>query len=261
VHRVLDDSFVGLSTNTWMLSQRQRVIALCCYAFSRIPVEIRVLIDTDAFCKLATGELLGDALTILNVDIGQCGRLAALPYMLRKGVLPRIYGVERCSKLVDLAKSINIIPDPDPVWLDRLLLVPDIDIGEAQLFAFVAANSLLMVTGDKRALQALKDIAEYREAIAGRIIALEALLLALCDRLGPGEVRRRLDPVIASDMTVKVCFSPENRNPREALNSYYLDLVAKVRPLCNGPRFSPLIFSRYFQPDLSETFPVWVPQC
>jgi hypothetical protein len=87
-------------------------------------VEIRVLIDTDAFCKLAICDLVSDALAILNINISQCGRLPALPYMLRKGALPRIYGAEACSRIVDFAMDLVSIADPDPEWLDRLLQVP-----------------------------------------------------------------------------------------------------------------------------------------
>jgi hypothetical protein len=192
---------------------------------------MRVLIDSDAFCKLASGDLLNDALAIFGASLRDCGRLPALPYMLRKGRFLKTYGPETCANLVNLAESIEHIANPDPLWLDRLALVQDIDVGEAQLFAVAAGKSLMVITGDKRALQALKDIEGYAEALAGRVVVLEALLLVLCDWLGHAEVRRRLDLLTESDLTLKFCFSTDNRDPRGALASYYRDLVAAVRPL------------------------------
>lgn len=192
---------------------------------------IRVLVDSDAFCRLASGDLFNDALAILGTTVHECGCLPALPYMLRRGSLPKTYGPETCANLVDLAESIDCVSDPDPLWLERVALIPEIDVGEAQLFAFAAANSLMVVTGDRRALRALKDIAGYADALAGRIIAMEALLWVLCDRLGHAEVRRRLGGLTATDVTLKICFSADNRDPRGALESYYRDLAAEVRPL------------------------------
>jgi hypothetical protein len=48
---------------------------------------MRVLLDTDAFCKLAVAEVLHDTLGLLGAEPGDCGRLAALPYMLQRGGL------------------------------------------------------------------------------------------------------------------------------------------------------------------------------
>ena len=192
---------------------------------------MRLLLDSDVFCKLGVGKLLDDTLVVLGAGIGDCGRLPALPYMLRKGRLPKTYGAEACLGLVAVAKKMKPIPAPQATWLDRLTSVQAIDAGEAQLFALAAQDSLIVATGDKRALLALKDIDGYPAALAGRIVVLEAILLALCARLGPAEVRRRLGSLTASDATLKVCFSASNPDPRTGLESYYRSLVDEVRPL------------------------------
>lgn len=69
------------------------------------------------------------------------------------------------------------------------------------------------------------------EALAGRISVLEAVLLALCERLGPEEVRRRIAPIAALDKMVEVCFSTGTSDPREGLRSYYRSLAADVEPV------------------------------
>ena len=38
---------------------------------------MRILIDTDAFCKLATGRVLNDSLGLLGADLTECGRVAS----------------------------------------------------------------------------------------------------------------------------------------------------------------------------------------
>ena len=66
------------------------------------------MIDTDAFCKLGTADLLTDAIGVLGVDIGECGRLAALPYMLRRGRLRRAFGDDNSHGWV-LGKTFCIV--------------------------------------------------------------------------------------------------------------------------------------------------------
>lgn len=48
---------------------------------------MRLLLDTDAFCKLGAAGVFDDALSLLGLSVSDCGRLPALPYMLRKGSL------------------------------------------------------------------------------------------------------------------------------------------------------------------------------
>jgi hypothetical protein len=109
--------------------------------------------------------------------------------------------------------------------------VQAIDPGEAQIFAAAAETGLLVMTGDKRALRALRDVAGLADALAGRIVVLEAILLALCDHLGPEEVRSRVQVFAVSDKVVQVCFSTGNQSPSDALLSYYRSLAADLVPL------------------------------
>jgi hypothetical protein len=192
---------------------------------------MRLLVDSDVFCKLGIGNLLSDALEALDASVSDCGRLPALPHMLRKGKLTRVYGAEACASLVPLAEQMQTIPAADTTWLDPLSSVEAIDPGEAQLFAIAARNNVSLITGDKRALRALKGINGYAETLAGRIVVLEAILIALCNRLGHSEVRRRLGSLTTTDKTLMICFSEGNLDPRSALAAYYRSLVAEVNPL------------------------------
>jgi len=193
---------------------------------------MKLLVDTDAFCKLGVAEFLPDAANIFNASLQECGRLPALPYMLRKGVLRNRYGAEACDALISMANTMPMIQQPGFDWLDKLTAIPDIDPGEAQIFAAAAESGLIIVSGDKRALRALRNVGGFADVLAGRIVVLEAVLLALCDRVGPEKVRQQIAPLIALDKVVEVCFSPSGgSDPREGLESYYRAVVADVEPL------------------------------
>jgi len=192
---------------------------------------MRLLVDTDVFCKLGVTGLFGDTLDALGIQADECGRLPALPHMLRRGTLPRVYGAEACAKLLPVADSIACIGSADADWLDRLTPVPDIDPGEAQLLATAAQQSLLVLSGDKRALRAVKGVAGYAEALSGRVIILEAVLTLLCDRIGVADVRRRIQPLMTIDTMAKVCFSEGNADPKFALASYLGKFAAEVTPM------------------------------
>lgn len=192
---------------------------------------MRLLVDTDAFCKLGVGGVFRDAIGLFGADLSECGRLPALPYMLQRGRLRKVFGPKACDALLPIANKLPVAIQPSDEWLDRLTPFQDIDPGEAQIFASGAEAGLIIVSGDKRALRALKDIAGFANALSGRIVVLEAILLALCDRLGPDEVRKRIQALVALDTVVQVSFSTGNPDPRDALLSYYRDLAAELGPL------------------------------
>lgn len=204
----------------------------CCGASAAVRNEMRVLLDTDVFCKLAVGRVLNDAVRLLGVDLVECGRLPALPYMLRKGRLRKLYGPETCDALIPLSNAIPKLVQPSEDWLDRLAPIEEIDPGEALLLASAAEHGMLVISGDKRALRALRDVNEFPSALAGRIIALEAILMTLCEDLGADEVSRRVRPLTPTDEMVRICFSnPADTDPVHCLQSYLDHLAIEVSPL------------------------------
>ena len=191
----------------------------------------QLLIDTDAYCKLGVAGLLTDAIALLGVQLEDCGRLAALPYMLQRGRLREKFGADVCDSLKHLAKDIPIAIQPSNCWLDPLSAVTSIDPGEAQLLAASAEHGQMLVTGDKRGLYGVKDILGYSEALDGRVVVLEAILSELCVSLGVNEIRSRIRPLMEVDVAVRLCFSDENVSPSVGLLSYFQDLAVGLRPL------------------------------
>ena len=192
---------------------------------------MKILLDTDMFCKLAAAGMLEDAVRLLGASLTECARLPALPYMLRKGQLRKLFGPEICDGLMPIANTIPVLVQSSEEWLDRLTPIDAIDIGEAQIFAAAAEHRIFVMSGDKRALRALKDVDGFPDALAGRIIVLEGILITLCEDLGADEVRQRVLPLITTDQVVKICFSNPNSDPSDCLRSYFEQFAIELVPL------------------------------
>ena len=109
---------------------------------------MKLLVDTDAFCKLAVTGLFHDAAGLLGVDLPECGRLPALPYMLQRGRLRRMFGPEACDALLLVTDTMPVVVQPCDAWLDKLTPIEAIDPGEAQIFAAAAESGLIVLSGD-----------------------------------------------------------------------------------------------------------------
>ena len=196
-----------------------------------IPHRQRLLLDTDAFCKLGIAGLLSEAIAVFGANTVDCGRLAALPYMLRRGGLRDKFGNKACDDLMDLAQRIPVAIKPSERWLEPLASIAIVDPGEAQLMALSAEQGSFLITGDKRGLGGVKDIPEYVESLDGQVVVLEAVLAALCIRLGVDAVRTRIRPLMEIDVATRICFSDLDSSPLIGLFSYYNDLVDDLAPL------------------------------
>jgi len=192
---------------------------------------MRLLVDSDAFCKLALAGLFSDAAALFDANASECGRLPALPFMLKRGGLPRTFGALECQRLIPVAESIPAVTEAPRHWIDGLTPIADIDPGEAILFSIAAQEGIPVISGDIRALKALRNVARFPEALESRVVLLEAILLALCWRLGQEQVMRRIEPVRESDALLRVCFSPGNSSPEECLASYFRARRTELAPL------------------------------
>src|SRR5882724_2464134 len=150
---------------------------------------MKALIDTDAFCKLGGCGLLDVVVRALGAELTETKRLAALPHMLRKGALARRLGSLR-EPLQRLANGLDAAPEASATWLDRILAgANDLDPGEAQLLAVTADHpAVFLITGDKRAVLATGNVNGLPQAISGRVVTVEASLIAASGMIGINEV-------------------------------------------------------------------------
>lgn len=92
---------------------------------------MNLLVDTDAFCKLGMAGLIEDAAGVFGARLPDCGRLPALPHMLRRGSLVKRYGRDACDALIPRAEAMAALPKPGAVAVDPLAANDAIDPGEA----------------------------------------------------------------------------------------------------------------------------------
>lgn len=192
---------------------------------------MKILIDSDIFCKLGLAHLLEDAIHLFGAELCECERLGPLPHMLRRGSLRNRLGSENSDRLIQLANGVPELSPGGAKWIDRLTPLADIDPGEALLFAAAAEGGHLIMTGDKRALRSVRMAEGLPEALVGRVVTLEAVLLGLCDSLGINRLRKEVEPLLDHDQAAKICFGSGVSDPRDALRAYQAELSIQVQPL------------------------------
>ncbi|MEH1907691.1 hypothetical protein [Nostoc sp.] len=148
-----------------------------------------ILIDNDALLKLARYGLLDEAVAILGCVSTNVCVLATAKYSLFpvKDRLRFCKEEESASRLEGFFRTSNLlnVQSADPDLLDELTSVPNIDAGEALLFAVGATNrNSLVITGDKRSLIALcsnDSVAQVSNLLVGRVVSMEVLFSHLVE--------------------------------------------------------------------------------
>jgi hypothetical protein len=195
------------------------------------PNPLRLVIDSDAFCKLAAADLLDATLSLLGVTEKQCARLPTLLYMLRKGRIRNRYGYTVADGLIEKASIFSAMPEASAEWLDKLAGTAAVDPGEAQMYALAAEHGLLALTGDKRALKAVSSMPEVYTKLDGKVVTIEAVLLGLSLQMAEAELRARGKVLGTYDQMAKAVFASANSSLHEALGSYFGSLEADFQPM------------------------------
>jgi len=190
---------------------------------------MRALLDNDFFAKTDAAGLLQSVLVAFGLTLPDCACLASLAPKLRRGKWARELGAAAVA-LEATAAGITHVPDAPAATLAKVQGVRDIDPGEAVLFALAAgSDSLLLFTGDKRALRAVAGIPEIRTELAGRIVTLEMAMLLVCRAVGVRKVKAALaaSPVKDNALTCILGAGPDEE-VFKAFKSYQESLAAEV---------------------------------
>ena len=175
-----------------------------------------LLVDSDVFVLLSAAGLLDELATVLGFAPDAIRRLSALPYQLQKGRSFRRYDLAaRTTVLTKCEATASWEERPaDNERFDRLVSVDGIDEGEAFFFATLSErHACLLTTGDSKALVALgnaSDLADVRDQVRGRIVALEGALLLLVRSLGAEAVGSRLKPLASVHRTIDILFGTKD---------------------------------------------------
>lgn len=195
------------------------------------------LLDSDAARKLCQYELLDELLELLGCQLCEVAVLPQLKFQLRLAneskalaKLGTINAVALARRLVATAREVEIsAASANPLLeLDR----PDIDIGEAILFAALSEKSdSSLISGDKRAFIALSKVDGLGvvDSLWARILCLEEALYLLARNSDFQVVSQKVRSRPDVDNSIRNSFgrsSPSSQeNVVEALLSYMSDLV------------------------------------
>lgn len=199
-----------------------------------------LLVDIDALCKLAHWRLLSQLPELTGQQWEECATLESAKYRARRSVEHpdgRIFhstdaAQEALNSILLMTGSIS----PDAEHMSRLQDLSGVDAGEAVLFAAIAcAPDARLLTGDKRALRTISALPkEARASYAGKIVAVEQVLMAALDKYGLERLRLSVCPWKMIDIAVSSimgshCDMPES-SVREGLTSYINELACLCEP-------------------------------
>jgi hypothetical protein len=195
--------------------------------------------DTDILLKLSALDLVQETLQLLQLSEQDVYLLPSATHYLRKADKRLIYrygkeGVERAQKLVQQAKFVGFHLEKSE--LELLSSVPDIDTGEALLYASTyALQEFWLLTGDKRSLTALAaspNCQPIAARLSGKVICLEQIVIHSLSSYPFEILLSKIVPARECDTAVKVAFGSGNQTDLShaigALDAYISELRAKT---------------------------------
>jgi hypothetical protein len=195
--------------------------------------------DTDILLKLSALDLVQETLQLLQLSEQDVYLLPSATHYLRKADKRLIYrygkeGVERAQKLAQQAKFVGFHLEKSE--LELLSSVPDIDTGEALLYASTyALREFWLLTGDKRSLTALAaspNCQPIAARLSGKVICLEQVVIHSLSSYPFEILLSKIVPARECDTAVKVAFGSGNQTDLShaigALDAYISELRAKT---------------------------------
>ena len=169
-------------------------------------------IDNDIVIKLATLDVVNESISALGLAKSDIRVLPTAQYKLHT-VAKRDKGEAKYGKLTHqrIAALVNTVAtvggSNGKEHIDRLTGLPNVDAGELILVAETAANlDSMLITGDKRSLRAIagdRRGVHTVQAIAGRVVCFEQVILAVLDKHGFEPMIARLVGGMSCDGALK----------------------------------------------------------
>ncbi len=182
-----------------------------------------VLADNDIVHKLACCELLPELLVWLKAPPAQVWVLPSMPFVLRRKLKADLAALACLESFLKLVKPIPAAP------IASMERFAQLDVGERQMLAILVdeAQVTQMVTGDKRALKLMGEIANTDQALAGRLATarvdcLESIMLGLIDQFGFAAINAKAIRGATADAVLGMSFGAKRSEAHAvaALGSY-----------------------------------------
>lgn len=204
-----------------------------------------VLLDNDVILKACCYRLGEEALACTALEHAPPSALGVARFVLRDRIArsQQLSDREEASKaLAAFMESIRFIEPTDEeaelaaeFEAEAQARALEFDTGESQLFAVLLRRQMpLLVTGDKRAIGAMEQIAPNKSNATACIACIEQLIAAMVARFDIGALRIRICREPYTDRAISNCFSCSTTEAsevsiREGLRSYTND-VRKSAP-------------------------------
>jgi hypothetical protein len=207
---------------------------------------VKAIIDNDVIFKGLKGDLLAAITNSIPGGTDAVGVLGAAAYVL-DGLIRKCDSSMReilNARLAQFLENANLL---EPTQ-DELLFAADLerlaqdaslplDVGESQICAIAIIRSIpLVVTGDKRAIEAIERLFDHHVRLAfltNRVLCLEQLVLRALTAESAIALRTAVCAGIKIDKTLSICFACHSNQVKtesiaECLNSYITDLRRKA---------------------------------
>ncbi len=199
-------------------------------------------IDNDIFLKLVASDILEKALQAIGLLPQNVAVLERAKYVFRKTKrYPDAVINSAIEKLNQFPKVAADAEGESEVFF-RLHQTFEIDVGEAILISRTYSHDdCLLITGDKRCLQALKNnpaLQDIHANLQGRVICLEQIVKKTIETQGFSYVRQQSKFLASYDKALQIAFGYSLNNDRVQvvanLNSYIEELQRNSdNLLCN----------------------------
>lgn len=180
---------------------------------------MQVLVDNDILLKGCSYGLIDEFLGTLAIKVNEAGVLASARYVLRPRFRKlQVQFPEAAEVLFEriLQQVVEIEPTEDEqsfaaeLEFQAQLRQLSLDSGESLLISILVLRQVpLLLTGDKKAIIALDqmlDIVPRLNAIVGKILCLEQLLVSLLESGDYQEFTRAICAASAADKAISICF-------------------------------------------------------
>lgn len=201
---------------------------------------LKLLVDNDALIKLAHWRLLDRLATTFDAPWEEIGVLASIGFRAHKRDAKLFRSNEIAEELAICLTHAGSLDVQDAAIFGRLQEIVGLDAGEVELIAAcVAAPGSILITGDKRALEALAqtELEDVAVHLAGRVLCVEQLLVMMADGDSPASIIAAVVPFRDIDRAVGCVIGANgctDQNFRDGMASYIGALRSRTGALLHG---------------------------
>jgi hypothetical protein len=174
-----------------------------------------ILVDNDVVLKVCCFDICVELISVASNGDTPPAVLKVAQYVVR-GRIKRSSLIDRESAERNLDELLELLRTSEPTEEELRMAAAfesaaqarnlDLDSGESQLLAIlVRRNARLMLTGDKRAIRAIEELAS--EELKSRVACFEQVISSILQQANSEELRSKICREKAVDRAIAICFA------------------------------------------------------